>query len=518
MATCTQRALPRSIDVTVNVSKPQVASLTDFSKILIATTDAPFDHGLRLKSYIDISEVLSDFSSSQEAYKAARDFFSQSPRPTFLLIGRVFTDPQAGFMETRTLETGVLPATFAAVTDGEFTISIDGDSQDITGLDFNTVTDFDDVAAIIQTGLQAIASGGFTAATCVYDANVTDNFIITSGTTGATSKVSALTDTAGSGTDISGVAFLNGQDDPLTEADDLRIVDGYTPDGIISELELLDQTGQCGGNVWYGLTLTKEFRDAASTLDPTYNPRLAASWVETKRKLAGFCSNDPLLLDASITSDIASDLNELAYRRSFVVYHNDAGYYPEISILARLLAVDFNQPEGVITTKFKDLPGIPTVNITSSDLVVILNKRANTFTKIQTDVRTFRDGMCASPTWFIDETFNIDGLVDAIETEVYNAFLRNGRIPFSSKGSLVLRDAIKIANDRFVVNGTLTARDSSDQQTGDVTTEPAYTITIPLAGNVPVSDRADRQWTGIVNDVNLSGAVHSVTINLNAFV
>lgn len=515
MATCTQRALPRSIDVTVNVTKPQVARLTNFSKLLVATTDAPYDHGLRIKSYVSTDEIFIDFDSTQEVYKAARDFFAQSPRPLYMLVGRVFTEDQPGIMETRTLDELVLPSTFAAVTDGEFTVSIDGDSQDITGLDFSSVTDFDDVAAIVQVGVRAIGSGGFALATVVYSP---DKFIFNSGIPGDGSAVSSLTITGGAGTDISGTGFLNGNDDPLTEADDMRIIVGYSPVGVADELELLDQAGQCGGNLWYGLVLTREFRDTADTLGATFKPRLAAEWAQGKRKLMGIVTNDILSLSADITSDIGSDLHELGQRRSVVTYADSSEYYPDVSSLARLLSVDFNEPNGVITMKFKDLPGLPTVNITSNDLTVLLSKRINTFTRIQTDIRTFRDGVTSSPTWYMDEVFNIDGLVDRIETEVYNTFLRNDVVPFSKTGRLMLEDAINRACYAFTVNGALSARDSTDPQTGDVVTEPAYTVIVPLAGDVPVADRADRKWSGIKVIANLSGAVHSCTINLDALV
>jgi len=510
MAVCDQRVLPRSIDVTVNVRKPQAALLTDFSKLLVATTDAPYDHGLRLKAYVDIDGVLLDFTSTQEAYKAARDFFAQSPRPTYLLIGKVFTTPQSGFMETRTIVPTVLPSTFAAVSDGEYTISVDGESQDVAAQDFTTATDFDDIAVILTAGV--------TGATVVFDANSSDNFIFTSSSTGETSTVSALTDTGGTGTDISGLSFLNGLDDPLTETDDLRIVAGYTPVGIVDELSLLENAGQCGGNNWYGLALTKEFRDDASTLDSEFHPRLAAGWIQTQRKQCVFVTNSILSTNPDISSDIGSDLKELDYKRSSAFYGDNAGYYPDVSVLARLQAVDFREREGVITLKFKDLPGIPTSNVTASQLNALLFKRINTFTRIQTDVRTVRDGTTASTSWFMDEVFNIDGLVDAIETEVYNAYLRNGRIPLNPTGRLILEDAINKACFKFTVNGTLTSRESTDAQTGDISTEPAYLIEVPLAGDLSIADRALRKWSGIKVIGNLSGAAHSSTINLDAFV
>lgn len=85
--------------------------------------------------------------------------------------------------------------TWKAITAGSFKISINGAEQSITGLDFNAVTDLAGVAGVIQTALQAVASGGYTAATCVYS-TTTRSFTITSGTTGATSTVSDLSDAA----------------------------------------------------------------------------------------------------------------------------------------------------------------------------------------------------------------------------------------------------------------------------------------------------------------------------------
>jgi len=509
MSTCSERSLPRSIDVTVNVTKADTARTTDFSKLLIATTDAPYDQGTPYSAYTDIDGVLDDFDSTQEAYKAARDFFAQDPHPVYLIIGRVFTDPMSGFMETRTLEDGVSASDFAAVTDGYFTISLDGVSEEVGPCDFSVATDFDDIADIISA---AMSTGS-----CVYDATDSDNFIFYSGTTGEGSTVSALT--AGtSGTDISGASFLNGLDSDDDDTDDLRIVDGYIPAGIADELSRLDDAAQCGSMNWYSCVLTAEFRDDAAGLNDNWKPRLAAAYIETKRKLLGLCSNDVLCYSSDIDSDIGSDINDNGYARTFVVYHDDEEYYPEASILARLQSVDFNEAEGVMTTKFKNLPGIPTVGITSSQWLVLQGKRINTFTSVQTDLRTFRDGTCGSSSWYIDERFNLDGLVDYIETYIYNAYKKNDYIPFSSKGRLILESALNSACYAFVKNGTLAARDSTDSETKETSTEAAYTISVPLAGDVSESDREARVWSGISIDVNLAGAVHSTTISVDAYV
>lgn len=88
---------------------------------------------------------------------------------------------------------------WAAVTDGEFAITIDGTAYDITGIDFTGVADMDAVAAKIQAAIRA-ATGS--TETCVWSTN---KFIITSASSELTSEVSVTsTVSGGTGTDISG--------------------------------------------------------------------------------------------------------------------------------------------------------------------------------------------------------------------------------------------------------------------------------------------------------------------------
>lgn len=96
--------------------------------------------------------------------------------------------------------------TWQAVTAGSFKVTINGSAQDITGLDFHTDGTMSAVASRIEDAIQAIGSGGFTAATCTYTAG-DKHFTITSGTTGTSSSVALLT-AAASGTDISGASFM----------------------------------------------------------------------------------------------------------------------------------------------------------------------------------------------------------------------------------------------------------------------------------------------------------------------
>lgn len=100
-------------------------------------------------------------------------------------------------------------ATWAAIDDGEFTISINGLEKVVDAVDFSTADDFTSVAAILQAAIRAEAAGGFTLATVTYDYTARQ-FTITSGTTGVLSSVSDVTPKAeGTGTDISAMMGMD---------------------------------------------------------------------------------------------------------------------------------------------------------------------------------------------------------------------------------------------------------------------------------------------------------------------
>lgn len=97
------------------------------------------------------------------------------------------------------------------VTDGEFAITIDGTAYDITGLDFSSVVDIDDVAGVIQAGIRAKTELN---EIVVWSTN---KFVITSKT--SITVTSAVSE--GTGTDISGVGattFMDSEDGVGTPA------------------------------------------------------------------------------------------------------------------------------------------------------------------------------------------------------------------------------------------------------------------------------------------------------------
>lgn len=110
----------------------------------------------------------------------------------------------AAYLTGGTSATSVV-ATWTAVNNGSFRVTIDGVAHNVDTINFSSgVTTMADVATKIQTALRAATSGN---ETVVWSTN---HFTITSGTTGSTSQISVLSTSTGTvGTDISGLGATN---------------------------------------------------------------------------------------------------------------------------------------------------------------------------------------------------------------------------------------------------------------------------------------------------------------------
>ena len=494
---CGNKSLPRSLDVNVSVTQAQTEIATDLTLAVCVVKDGPLPIGAgRVRFYSDFDSVSNDFGPESEAANAARDFTSQTPRPLIFAIGQAFDTPQKGFMTTGA--SGELAA-FKAISDGEFSISVDAVTSDITGLDFTSATSFDDVAATTQTAVDAVFSG----ATVVYNGA---SFVFTSPTSGDSSSVSVLASPlVVSGMDVSGPVYFNGL---FGEA---NTQEGYTPTGITQELQLIQMAAGCSGRFIYGWTLEEGFRDSQDVLD-------AAAYLETQDKAAFFpCSNDPLALDPNATTDIGPELDEFGYlKTSDPIYHDNQKYYPDFALAAIMLAVDYSGVNTTITAKFKNLLGIPTVGLSVTQYTTLQGKHYNTFSLTGNNSRVFREGTQVAAGWFIDDQINVDNLKEELQVAAYNAFLRNGKVPLTVGGQAIMEDSLTPTGERYTDNGSIADRQVVDLSSkSGFSLEPAYSITSGNIALLTASDRAVRKAPPMVFTVYLAGAMHSIDININ---
>lgn len=98
-------------------------------------------------------------------------------------------------------------ATWAAVTNGSFRITLNGSAYNIDGINFTGCATMAAVAAVIQTAIRAMTGS---TETCVWSTN---KFVITSANTSFTSAITVLSTSTGTvGTDISGAGAADWMD------------------------------------------------------------------------------------------------------------------------------------------------------------------------------------------------------------------------------------------------------------------------------------------------------------------
>lgn len=483
-------SIPVSKVVKVSVlTAPTFPARKGFGLLLIVGKSARLPVGQRIRFYSDIDGVAADFSGSDEEYKAAQIAFSQSPRPNEIAIGRRFDAAVAGEILGSTTAYEKDIATWEAITDGSFVISIDGDPVTLSGIDFSGVTNLNGVASEIQTVLTAAEPG----ATIVFDGG---RFIVRSSTTGATSTVGYATDHT-TGTDIAGMLGLLAADQGILSA-------GAAAESIVESLNNL----QDYNSSWYGLAFTKEITEQ--------NAKDIAAWTEARVKIFGYTTKIGAVADGGSTSDIGSFFKLNLYRRTFTVFDNNDDY-AAISALARAFTVNFNAQNSTLTLKFKQMPGITPVEITESQRLALVAKNVNYYTFFG-DSAMLADGVMASGVFF-DEVHGLDWFQNAIETNVFGyLFTRTTKVPQTDKGVAQLEQQVEKACQEAVNNGLLApgvwnGSPLGDIEEGDFLDKGYYIYAQPVAEQNQ-SDREARKAPPIQVLAKGAGAIHFADITV----
>jgi Protein of unknown function (DUF3383) len=150
----------------------------------------------RMREYTSLSAVATDFGTVSPEYLAAVLWFSQSPQPTTLFIGRWVNTASAGQLVGGGIATAnQLASAWTGITSGACLVTIDGVPYALTGLNFSSITNLNGVASVLQTAIQAATSS---TQTVVYNSTY-NRFVITDSTTGTSSVIGFVAPSAAVG-------------------------------------------------------------------------------------------------------------------------------------------------------------------------------------------------------------------------------------------------------------------------------------------------------------------------------
>lgn len=432
------------------------------------------------------------------------------------------TAPTAQSIETPAVLTGgtVTPASLTSISDGAFKISVNGEEQDITGLDFSSADGINGVVAVL--------SGKITGVTVTANEEA---LILTTTETGSAATL-AFASAGSAGTDVSallgltsgaGASVVNGTTTPVVDISEMLGLtqesgaslqaSGYVAGSITEELAANRAYIQNIGSNAYAWSLDAEYRDTQDAQD-------FASWVNGLGVEGVTCivTNNPNVLSASDTSNIAYICNSMNYQGVSTFYHDNAQMYPDVAYLATLQSVNYSTSNSVLDMKFKNLGSIPAVNLPdlNTNLSTLDNKRCNTITYWGTrDALCVRNGDQASSLWRSDLWVNVCNFIAELKINVANVFLRNKKVPYTTAGQTLITSAITKTCDAYVTNGSFADREYADSTAENgVSLAKAYTITPqPISSSTPAQRRAGigTPYTIVLND---SGSMRSVAISV----
>lgn len=383
------------------------------------------------------------------------------------------------------------------VTDGAMTLVMNGATVNLYGLNFATYGSSLTLNEVVQILTAAIGSSGLVETSG-------QSIVISTSQQGADVTI-GYASFASSITDLSSILAL-------TQSTAASRIDGYTPGGLVSEVALIQTAARCAGRSVFAWTLDRQYRDTQDQKD-------FADWAEAQdQAYFSACTNSVQAYNTADTTNIGFYAHNKGYIKTSVMYHNNPQVYPDVSYAALALSVNYALENSTLTMKFKQLTGIEPVPLTETQLSSLKARRINTYVSMGNSSSVVREGVQSADSWFTDSHVNLSNYKEELQVEVFNVFMRNKKVKYTSAGQDLLVSAAAKINNRYIRNGTFADREeeTTDNETG-YTTLPACTITPAPIYSATTSERANRVAPPIAIVAYEAGAFHSVAIDVTVY-
>jgi hypothetical protein len=296
------------------------------------------------RRYVEVtkSDYESTLDSSGYPYAFAGLHFSQALVPQSLQIARWAQSASNPYWIAGDHETTL--ATWTAITDGSFEVAVNGTpttNDEVTGVDFSSATALSQIPAILTAATNSAASNVTGLDTAVWSFDVYGRLILTMPGTGASAVAVTIT-AAASGTDISAT---------LLDAPNGTVVLGVDAESIADAIDALRATDDTA--YFYTAKFTTSTDEARAT-----EILAMAAKVESLSKVCIVTADDTDIKNSSVDTDIFSQLDQLAYKRTLGIYFENISdrpkIIPEAAVLGRVISAD----EGSISFAQNDLTGL----------------------------------------------------------------------------------------------------------------------------------------------------------------
>lgn len=500
-----------SFDIEVDGAKVQVRDVTTGASVTLATLATALNSKMSGKATFTVdtpnNQLILTTASTGTASELAYAVTASPVAGTDISALLKLTQSTATSLVQRTATNVEHPAELTSgeialadlynVTDGAMTLVMNGATVNLYGLNFATYGSSLTLNEVVQILTAAIGSNGLV--------EVSGQSIVISTSQQGADVTIGYASSASSITDLSAILAL-------TQSTAASRIDGYTPGGLVSEVALIQTAARCAGRSVFAWTLDRQYRDTQDQKD-------FADWAEAQdQAYFSACTNSVQAYNTADTTNIGFYAHNKGYIKTSVMYHNNPQVYPDVSYAALALSVNYALENSTLTMKFKQLTGIETVPLTETQLSSLKARRINTYVSMGNSSSVVREGVQSADSWFTDSHVNLSNYKEELQVEVFNVFMRNKKVKYTSAGQDLLVSAAAKINNRYIRNGTFADREeeTTDNETG-YTTLPACTITPAPIYSATTSERANRVAPPIAIVAYEAGAFHSVAIDVTVY-
>jgi len=468
--------------------------------IMTSQQTGPLDSANRFRRYVDVASVASDFGTNSEMYDFAVTFFGTQPNAVnaggqlvagyWRAASEIVPVSAAKLTGTQLVEATVIDQ-LQAISDGSLDIDVDGTTVSVAGVDFQTVTDLEGVASLIDTEI--------TGATV--EATDDNRIVITSDTTGVTSELTYATD-PDSGTFVGSILGL-------ADGSGAELVQGAAEETLDPETKEEALVALKSEVNFYGFCFIAQPTDSEA--------QDLAAWSQANDVLGYDVFSSPDNLNVETTNPVWSI--KLAGQTNYrMLYSKANNRRMAATYMARAHTVNFRAENSALTMQLKEL-NIPAEAYTQTEITSAQTVGLDVYTTFKNTPAVLTSGAND----FVDNRYNILGFVDAVQTDLYNLLKLTGtKIPQTRRGVQQLIDQAEKTTRQFVraavfAPGTWSSPDYfGDRETFErnIANNGFYWIAGSLADQAQ-ADREARKSPVLQGAVKNAGAIHSADVIVN---
>lgn len=229
----------------------------------------------------------------------------------------------------------------------------------------------------------------------------------------------------------------------------------------------------------------------------------------------GITTQNPQALDPTVSTDLSSQLLQLALKYSVIQYSSNSPF-AIASFLGRMLTVDFDGNNTTIAMDYKQEPNVAAETLTTTQANALKAKNCNVFVAYNNGTAILEYGTTPSGI-FVDSIYNAIWFKNQMQTDLYNAQYQSPtKIPQTDAGNAQLAAVMANTCEQAVDNGYLAPGVWNSAGFGAIsqgqTLSKGYYIYTPPISSQSQADREARKSVSFQIAVKEAGAIGDVDV------